>query len=582
MLDASYRAQGTLIEDRKTHHFCGVGQGTECPSFSRPIRAGCDRYLILQAGNRIRPQCRSKAESRQKGLDFRLGTGDKKPDGRVTGHRLQHPFRIYLLEAGHNTRALHRLFGDKSQDDNDLRARSKPRRKMRSKACGFVANSPGRVRADREQDNPRKNAEVKSAISFPPSRFHYGWVILAVGTLVVFGSLGLARFGYTVVLPAMQEGLEMDNTQAGVLATANLVGYLALSVIGGALAARYGPRAVIAAGLAVSGVGMLLTGLANGFLAAAAWRALTGIGSGASNVPVMGLLVAWFAPRRRGLASGIAVAGSSLGLIFVGPLVPRILSAHGESGWRICWFIFGGVTLLLAVGSFLFLRNRPSEIGLKPLGADAGDTAAIPRAKALQWGKVYRSPVVWHVGLVYVAFGFSYIIYMTFFTKCLIVEGGYTQEAAGNLFMTMGWFSLLCGLIWGTISDVIGRKRALIIVYLIHAIAFSLFALRPEPLGFTLSAILFGLSAWSIPAIMAATCGDMLGPRLAPAALGFITLFFGIGQAAGPMVAGAIADAADSLLTPLLLAGGVALLGALGASLLREAPGSSGQPQPTP
>jgi MFS family permease len=176
------------------------------------------------------------------------------------------------------------------------------------------------------------------------------------------------------------------------------------------------------------------------------------------------------------------------------------------------------------------------------------------------------------VGLVYVAFGFSYIIYMTFFTKCLVAEGGYTKEAAGSLLMTMGWVSLLCGLIWGTVSDKIGRKSALIIVYLIHTVAFSLFALWPARTGFTLSAILFGLSAWSIPAIMAALCGDMLGPRLAPAALGFITLFFGIGQALGPTVAGALADATSSHLPGFLLAGGVALLGAIGASLLHRTP----------
>ncbi|MFC1926862.1 MFS transporter, partial [Chloroflexota bacterium] len=119
-----------------------------------------------------------------------------------------------------------------------------------------------------------------------------------------------------------------------------------------------------------------------------------------------------------------------------------------------------------------------------------------------------------------------------------------TEESAGWLFMLMGWFSLFCGLIWGTVSDVIGRKRALIIVYIIHAVAFGLFALWPTTAGFTLSAVLFGLTAWSIPAIMAATCGDVLGARLAPAALGFITLFFGIGQAVGPSVAGRIADAA--------------------------------------
>ena len=122
--------------------------------------------------------------------------------------------------------------------------------------------------------------------------------------------------------------------------------------------------------------------------------------------------------------------------------------------------------------------------------------------------------------------------------------------------MAMGWFSLVCGLIWGTVSDMIGRKGALIIVYLIHTVSFTMFALWPTPVGFTISAILFGLSAWSIPAIMAAICGDVLGPRLAPAGMGFITLFFGIGQAIGPSVAGAMADAVGSFTSPLLLAGG--------------------------
>ena len=65
-----------------------------------------------------------------------------------------------------------------------------------------------------------------------PIRFHYAWAVLAVGTLVVFGALGLARFGYTMLLPPMQASLGLDNTQAGALATANLVGYLALTVVG--------------------------------------------------------------------------------------------------------------------------------------------------------------------------------------------------------------------------------------------------------------------------------------------------------------------------------------------------------------
>jgi len=142
-----------------------------------------------------------------------------------------------------------------------------------------------------------------------PIRFHYGWLVLAVGTLVVFGALGLARFGYTMLLPPMQASLGLDNTQAGALATANLVGYLALTVIGGALASHYGPRIVITVGLAVAALGMLLTGLADSFGAALGWRALTGIGSGASNVPAMALLSAWFAQRRLGSPPASASRG---------------------------------------------------------------------------------------------------------------------------------------------------------------------------------------------------------------------------------------------------------------------------------
>lgn len=400
------------------------------------------------------------------------------------------------------------------------------------------------------------------------SRVHYGWVILAVGTLVVFGALGLARFGYTVVLPEMQRDLGLDNTRAGALATANLLGYLALSVTGGALAARFGPRIVISIGLSVAGLAMCLTASAHSFYAAAFWRALTGIGSGASNVPVMALLSAWFAPRRRGFAAGIGVAGSSLALILVGPTVPKILAAYGPNGWRVTWCVFGATAFALAALAFLTLRNRPSDIGAAPIGGPADESPA--QGGALRWSAVYRSGTVWHVGAVYIAFGFSYIIYMTFFKKHLLAEAGYSQQAAGNLFMLMGWFSLFCGLIWGSVSDTIGRRGALIIVYLIQAAAFTLFAAWPTPAGFTLSAVLFGLTAWSIPAIMAALSGDLLGPRLAPAGLGFVTLFFGVGQALGPSVAGAIADKTGSLAGAFYLAAAIALAGAAGAAMLRK------------
>jgi len=407
----------------------------------------------------------------------------------------------------------------------------------------------------------------------PAGKIHYAWVVLSVGTFVVLGALGLARFGYSLVLPEMQRALSLDNSGAGVLATVNLVGYLGLALIGGALASRYGPRLIISLGMLCVGAGMILTGFSKSYWSAAVWRFITGIGSGASNVPAMGLMSAWFGPGLRGLATGIAATGSSVALIVTGPLVTRILSEYPYKGWRVTWYAFGGFTVLLSILSAVLLKNKPAAMGLGSLDRGApglrGSGAQHGSTERPNWGAVYRSKEVWHLGAVYAAFGFSYIIYITFFVRYLTGEAAYTRQAAGNLYMILGWCSLVCGLLWSGLSDRIGRKNAMALVFSIHTVSFIIFALWRGRAGYTLSAVLFGISAWSIPAIMAAACGDVVGQRLAPAALGFVTLFFGIAQAAGPYAAGAIADAFGSFTGAFLLAASVAALGCIGSLFLR-------------
>jgi MFS family permease len=136
----------------------------------------------------------------------------------------------------------------------------------------------------------------------------------------------------------------------------------------------------------------------------------------------------------------------------------------------------------------------------------------------------------------------------------------------------VGFLSLLCGVIWGAVSDRWGRNVGLTGVFLGHASSYALFAVVDGIPGYVISGILFGLTAWSVPAIVSAALGDQLGSRLAPAALGFVTLFFGIGQAAGPYIAGVFAESLESFAPTFLLASGVALLGALASALLRTGP----------
>ena len=88
---------------------------------------------------------------------------------------------------------------------------------------------------------------------------------------------------------------------------------------------------------------------------------------------------------------------------------------------------------------------------------------------------------------------------------------------------------------------------------------------------------LFAITAWSVPALMAASAGDIFGARLAPAAIGLVTLVMGVGQAIGPYLAGRIADATHSFAPAFLAAGGVAvIMGAGGSWLLDPRPRRGG------
>jgi hypothetical protein len=72
-------------------------------------------------------------------------------------------------------------------------------------------------------------------------KFHYGFVILLLGILTTTGAVGFARYGYTTILPSMMEGLGLDNTGMGLMASGNLAGYMIFSLVAGFLASKYSP-----------------------------------------------------------------------------------------------------------------------------------------------------------------------------------------------------------------------------------------------------------------------------------------------------------------------------------------------------
>ncbi len=407
--------------------------------------------------------------------------------------------------------------------------------------------------------------------AFQPTRppIYYGWVIVAMGTLCVVACLGFGRFGLGMLLPSMAATLDLSYAQMGFISTGNFIGYLVAVFASGLIVARIGQRKFIFLSLLLVGSTMALLSAAQAFGGLLALYILTGMGSGGANVSIMSLVSTWFARKNRGKAAGYMVIGSGFGIIFAGYFIPYVNATTGAEGWRISWLSLGVLVVLISFLCLAFLRNKPSELGLS-LPGEASDALASMPKRSRKIINIYRSPVIYHLGAIYFLFGFTYVIYATFIVTTLVKERGMSETAAGSFWSVVGFLSLFSGPVFGSISDKLGRKAGLMLVFSFQFLAYLLVASGLPGVFLYLSIFCYGIVAWSIPAIMAAAAGDYAGPESAARALGFITLIFGLGQIAGPAIAGVLAQEAGSFSSSFYMAAAMAGLAIMLTAFLKK------------
>jgi len=194
--------------------------------------------------------------------------------------------------------------------------------------------------------------------------------------------------------------------------------------------------------------------------------------------------------------------------------------------------------------TYLIIRNKPEDIGTQAFGASSSlinEKSEIKAADAL----IYKNFKTYYFGIIYALFGFTYSVYVTFVITFAVKELYYTEYSAGNFWIFIGFLSLLSGPVFGGISDKFGRKYGFISVFTLQTVSYIALVLSISPNMrwiFHLSVVLFGLTAWSIPSIMTATVSDNYSANQMSAAFGFITFIFGLGQIAGPTIAGRLAE----------------------------------------
>jgi MFS family permease len=314
---------------------------------------------------------------------------------------------------------------------------------------------------------------------------------------------------------------------------------------------------------------MLLVSTADSFMTVAFFYTLTGMGSGASNVPMMALVASWFGTKQRGKAAGFIVIGSGFAILLSGKLIPYINNLHTADGWRTSWLVLGIIVLVISTICLLVIRDSPAELGLKPF---TGNEKIKPdESHYFDNGRAGVSKKdIYHLGFIYFLFGFTYVIYATFIVTALVEERGFSETVAGNFWSWVGFLSLFSGPVFGTLSDKFGRKAGLITVFTVQMFAYLLVALSLPGIFLYLSIGCYGIVAWSIPSIMAALVGDYVGPQKTARVFGFITFIFALGQIAGPAVAGFLAEKYGSFSSSFLMAAIFAGFAVVLSSLLKK------------
>ena len=188
---------------------------------------------------------------------------------------------------------------------------------------------------------------------------------LVAGIVALVVALGIGRFAYTPILPAMQERFDLSNAAAGTLASSNYLGYLLGALLAAFVPAGRARDKLLRASLLVAAVSTLLVGLTASYSVWLILRLAAGLAS--AGVLVLGSVVMLQELSRRGQLrlSGIFYCGPGIGIALSGLLVLPLnaLLAGQPATWRADWLLLGAVALVLGGNCMAWLPRSEEEGG---------------------------------------------------------------------------------------------------------------------------------------------------------------------------------------------------------------------------
>lgn len=352
------------------------------------------------------------------------------------------------------------------------------------------------------------------------------------GLIAMAAAMGIGRFVYTPILPGMMEGLSLGVPDAGLIASANYLGYLAGALLAAGGWAHGMDRRIMLAGLGVNFLLLAVMGVSDTLPAFLVLRFLAGVASAFVMVFMSSIVFSRLALAGRGDLQALHFGGVGGGIALSALLTGGLHLA--DAGWRAAWIGASVMSLLAFSIVYLLATGGPAQAG--------GGTTAL-REPGLP-----RSPALTRLILAYGFFGAGYIVTATFLVA-IVRQGGQAPLFESAVWLVTGLAAAPSVWLWGKVVRRIGLTATFAVGCLVEAAGVLASVALPGPAGPVVGGVLLGGTFVAITAY-----GLQAGRRLAEAAprraLALMTASFGTGQIVGPILAGYGADWSGSFLAP--------------------------------
>jgi MFS family permease len=292
---------------------------------------------------------------------------------------------------------------------------------------------------------------------------------------------------------------------------------------------------------------------------------ILGSATGSGFVPQLSTVSRWFV-KRRGLITGITIAGIGAGTMIIPPLASWLISNYG---WRTSYVIIGFIALVVIILAAQFLRRDPSQMGLLPHGSDElKKSDSNSRYRGFSFREAIRKRQFWQFSTACFAFTLGQQAIMVHIVPHAI-ELGISTILAANILAIIGGLSIAGRIGMGSIADRIGNKSVLVIALFLATTALAWILVAKETWMFYLFAAVYGLAWGGQSVLISPLVAELFGLSSHGVILGLAVFIMTIGGALGPVIAGGIFDITYSYALSFVAYTLVAVIGLVLAVLLR-------------